>query len=382
MVCPLTILPREHVLTMANAVTSSTVTVLLFTCQRASMLREALESIRRQTARAAIARVVVSENSLDTQSEAVCAQFSDLPILYIQQRPPVAPLLHPRAIWEHVNTPAVAILHDDDWWASTHLRASLDVLDAKENCAAVFSSFFESYGPNGVPWLNQSYYFSWIAAGADTMESVAYMDRPAVMLACLLNAGLHYSTVVARAEPLRDAFERNVARGNSFDNDRTFPVFLSEHGPVGYVLTPEVFIRNHPTRFAWEAEYLKVGHMKLAQSTTRWLAQHYPQEVSEAAARFNAKARALDSSSAHSYWKILKAGTFEPQWSTLVKECGVDLSAMRRERENTILPLWAREVLGGICPPVMNRWLQRLCWEQLMLFKKRRANARAAASKQ
>jgi hypothetical protein len=342
------------------------------------MLREALESIRRQTARAAIARVVVSENSLNAESEAVCGQFSDLPILYVQQRPPVAPLLHPRAVWQHVNTPAVAILHDDDWWAATHLRSSLDALDAQESCAAVFSSFFESYGPKGTPWLNQYYYFAWVAAGADTMQSLVYMDPPAVMLACLINAGLHYSTVVGRTEPLRDALERNVSRGNSFDNDRTFPVFLSTHGPVGYVLTPEVFVRNHLTRFAWGAEYLKAGHMKLAQATTRWLAQHYPNEVSAAAARFNSTARALDGSSADAFWNILRTGTFEPQWSTLVTECGLELPAMRRPRENALLPLWAKEMLNGLCPPALNRWIHVKYWEQMMLLKKKRANARTA----
>jgi hypothetical protein len=277
-----------------------------------------------------------------------------------------------------VNTPAVAILHDDDWWAATHLRSSLDALDAQESCAAVFSSFFESYGPKGTPWLNQYYYFAWVAAGADTMQSLVYMDPPAVMLACLINAGLHYSTVVGRTEPLRDALERNVSRGNSFDNDRTFPVFLSTHGPVGYVLTPEVFVRNHLTRFAWGAEYLKAGHMKLAQATTRWLAQHYPNEVSAAAARFNSTARALDGSSADAFWNILRTGTFEPQWSTLVTECGLELPAMRRPRENALLPLWAKEMLNGLCPPALNRWIHVKYWEQMMLLKKKRANARTA----
>jgi hypothetical protein len=51
---------------------------------------------------------------------------------------------------------------------------------------------------------------------------------------------------------------------------------------------------------------------------------------------------------------------------------------MRRQRENALLPMWARELFGGLCPPVLNRWIQMKYWEQMMLLKKKRANARTA----
>src|SRR5450631_3615593 len=93
------------------------ITVLLCTFNRPEMLREALESVRQQTAHTAIARIVVSENSMNEESGSICDEFSDLPVVYVRQRPPVAPLLHVKTIWSLVESPLVAILHDDDWWA-------------------------------------------------------------------------------------------------------------------------------------------------------------------------------------------------------------------------------------------------------------------------
>jgi hypothetical protein len=336
------------------------------------MLRDALQSIREQTARDSIARVVVSENGSSGQSEKVCADFHDLPILYLQQRPPVTALLHIKFIWHLVQTPLAAILHDDDWWMATHLRSALDALESDERCVAVYSSFLESFGPHGTAWLNQCYHFAWLATGGETARPVVYLDPPAVMLGCLLNSGFHYSTVVGRSPAMWDASSRNISRGNSFDNDRTFPVFLSQHGPVGYVTTPNVFVRNHLGRDAWSAEHLSRGHMKMAQETTRFLLANFPTEVSAAAARFRSLARTLDSSSSEALWHVLKDGTFEPQWSTLVNECGIELSALRPPCTQTGLPHWAMDAFNAFCPPLLNRWLHVKLWERLMLRKKHR----------
>lgn len=345
---------------------SPKVTVVICTCDRYQMLVDALESVRRQTQRAAIARVVVSENSLSEQSRSVCTEFKDLPLVYVQQRPPIAPLLHLEALRDLVETPLMAILHDDDWWAPRHLESALDALQADEECVAVYSSFFETFGPRGYCWLNQSYYFSWLAAGGDFSQSVAYLDPASVMLSCLINVGLHYSTVVGRTDAMWDASSRNIARKNAFDNDRTFPVFLSRHGSVGYVTAPEVFVRNHPFRDAWTAEHLSRGHMVMAQATTRWLLQSYPEEVAGAAKKFKRLAEELGAHDADAFWHVLRQGTEEPQWSTLVRECGLELPAMKRPLEHSLLPGWLRELLSAVCPPVLYRWALKTMWKLIV----------------
>ena len=340
------------------------------------MLRDALQSIREQTARDAIARVVVSENGPSGESEKVCTDFPDLPIFYVQQRPPVPVLLHVRAIWHLVETPLAAILHDDDWWMPTHLRSALDALESNERCVAVYSSFLESFGLHGTARLNQCYYLAWLATGGETARPVVYLDPAATMLGCLVNAGFHYSTVVGRTPAMWDAFSRNIARGNAFDNDRTFPVFLSMHGPVGYATSPSVFVRSHPGRAAWSPENLRRGQMNLAQETTRFLLANFPTEVSAAAARFRSFAKTLDSQSAEALWRILKAGTFEPQWSTLINECGIEISALMPARTQIGLPHGVADAFNAFCPRLLNRWLQIKLWERLTLWKKHRQERR------
>jgi hypothetical protein len=332
------------------------------------MLRDALLSVRRQTARSAIARIVVSENSLSEGSKAVCGEFADLPVVYVQQRPPVPPLLHLKAIWGLVESPLVAILHDDDWWAPGHLASALATLESNERCVASYSSFLESLGPRSYAWFNHCVYLVWLAAGADFSQPTLLLDPPGVMLACLFNASLHYSTVVGRTEAMWDAYTQNVARGNAFDNDRTFPVFLSRHGSVGYVTGPDVFVRQHPFRTAWTAEYLKQGHMNMAQETTRWLLKHHPREVALAAAKFKQVAGELNSREAEAISGMLRTCVGEPQWTTLIEECGVELNAISAKLPRGLLPRWIVSSMVAVCPPVLWRLAMRIRmwggWEQ------------------
>jgi hypothetical protein len=357
--------------------TLSTVTIMLCTCERPEMLREALKTVREQTARAAISKIVVSENSLSGDSESICTEFTDLPIVYVQQRPPVIPLLHPKAIWHLIDTPLLAILHDDDWWAPRHLESALDVLKSNEHCPAVYSSFFEAFRPGGYTWLSQVYYFAWIAAGADFSRSVLFYDPSSVMLGCIINAGFHYSTVVGRAKAMWDAYSNNISWGNTFDNDRTFPVFLSQHGLLGYVTTPDVYVRQHPFRDAWSEEHLKHGHMKMARETTRRLLNAFPQEVSLAAAKFKQVCDNLDPREAGKVWPIIRDGIHEPQLSTLARECGINLADINRHPEEALFPKWFHSIVQSLAPPIFLRWAMRrrvTGWENTILRWQKKSN--------
>jgi hypothetical protein len=110
------------------------------------MLRDALESIRRQSAVDAVARIVVSENGLNEESGKVCAEFPDLPIVYLLQNPPIPALLHLKAIWHQVESPLVAILHDDDWWAPGHLISRCPGI-GRAMCGDLFGFLGELWAP-------------------------------------------------------------------------------------------------------------------------------------------------------------------------------------------------------------------------------------------
>ena len=63
------------------------VQVLIATRRRPDYLRVALESVRAQSAVDRIGTAVVSENGGSRDSQKVCLEFPDLPILYLFQEP-------------------------------------------------------------------------------------------------------------------------------------------------------------------------------------------------------------------------------------------------------------------------------------------------------
>src|SRR5262249_25076569 len=177
------------------------ISIVILTCDRASLLREALASVRNQTARETISQIIVSENSTNDESRAICGEFADLPIAYLQQTPPVPPLLHGRLILELVRSPLVAILHDDDWWAPEHLASGLVVLNREPKCAAVFSSHFLTRGPQFPFQVSEKLWRVWASQELGLSSAEIILDEVGVMLVCLFDATFHYSTLVGRSKP-------------------------------------------------------------------------------------------------------------------------------------------------------------------------------------
>jgi glycosyltransferase involved in cell wall biosynthesis len=318
---------------------SHMVCVVIPTCQRAPFLREALESVRRQTARKAIAQVVVSENSTNDESRAVCGEFPDLPITYLQQKPPMPALFHVQAIWEAVRSPVIAFLHDDDWWAPDHLASALGILEKEPKCAAVFSSHFVTQGPQFPFQVSHKLWRVWASQELGLSGAEIILDEVGVMLNCLFEATFHYSTLVGRRKPVIEAQVRVVSTGNPFDNDRTFPIFLSEHGAIGYVVRPDVFVRSHPEQDGRQDKY--EGRLwVLLRDTTRWLLKAEPAKVAAAVARFNA----LRQNMAPGDVVTLSNMTGEPQRTALIQECGLNLIP-------SVVGSRVRSLIRQVCPP-------------------------------
>src|SRR5688572_22058244 len=100
----------------------NTISVLVPTANHPKFLETALQSIARQTAIDKIEEVLVSENLLDRESEAVCKKFPNLPIRYILQDPPLTRFQNFDFLFNQARADLVALLCDDDWWAPGHLQ--------------------------------------------------------------------------------------------------------------------------------------------------------------------------------------------------------------------------------------------------------------------
>ena len=304
--------------------TYNVVTIIIPTCNRAQFLREALTSVQRQTARQAIEKIIVSENSASNESQAVCNEFDSLPIHYVQQNPPGSTLDNFKWLVEQAKSESlIAMLHDDDWWAPGHLEAATNVLATRPDCAAVYSNFIETIGPSYPGQLFSYGWFIWLASGCDYDKPVIMLDKVCVTLICLLNFAFHYSSLVARAEAMRQAFQRVVASGNLYDNDRLLPVYLSAYGNLGYITPPDTFIRRHSDQDS-APYHAEKKHFKFAAVTTRHLLTTEPEAVAGAAEKF---AHLLDQLSEDKLKYVYYAteGIEDPQRGVLINECGLRL---------------------------------------------------------
>jgi len=245
------------------------VTIILPTASRPLMLRRALESVAEQTACNKIERIFVSENGGNRDSEKICAQFPTLPITYVFRKP-ATPLEHAQILMrECLQSKLTAFLHDDDWWAPSHLTNAVEGIESHPNAGAYGSSHFVVSGESSVLKCNDNL-FPWFGASYPRFQAVWELSRLNVLMAQLLGTMSHYSTLVARTDFLKKSsyvYDLN----NPFDNDRMLLFALSTHGSFIYNPIPEAFIQDHGTQESYSFHMkTRTNHMC---ETTRWMMQ-------------------------------------------------------------------------------------------------------------
>ena len=235
------------------------VTVLISTADRPAFLRTALASVARQTARARIAKVVVSETAFGTQSEGVCAEFTTLPLVFLFQDPPLDSLSRLPTLLAEAETPHVAILHDDDWWHPDHLANGLRCLDEGGPEATYWCSYFRVSGESS--WLSHWSSSLWLGSGYQPLTEIWKLDLKQNILGCICCTPCHYSSLITNTRTLMGCCDAVTAQKNIFDNDRIIVTELAKRGITYFNPIPEVFIRYHnltdtlnfslSTRAAW-----------------------------------------------------------------------------------------------------------------------------------
>ena len=259
------------------------VTILLPTVSRPTMLRTALESIADQSASDAISRIIVSENGGSRESEDVCRQFPSLPITYLF-RDSIPPLEHAKVLMRDcLQGELTAILHDDDWWAPSHLANALWNLESNPGAAVYSANHFLVANESSLPKCCDTQIFAWFGANFAALNATWELSKNNVLMGGLLGTMAHYSTLVARTTALKKSayiYDLN----NPFDNDRMLLFALSLHGPLIFNPLPEVFVRYHAVQDCASFDsYTRIKHMC---DTTRWLLQTYGKPVEIVASNF------------------------------------------------------------------------------------------------
>ncbi len=259
------------------------INILIPTAGRPDMLRQALRSVRAQTARDRIRRVLVSENAGSKETGDVCREFPDLPIHYVSREPQLTPHIHHQTLMaEGLQDTYTAILHDDDWWGPGHLASAVRALDGAPQAAAYHCAIFKVNGESALLQCDTNLCF-WMGAGHPRMDAIWELGRDQVLLAALLMTPGHFSSLVARTPLLRAAsvvFQQDVF----YDSDRRLTVALSRAGNILHNPIPQVFIRYHGSQD--QRTYARENAGKLMARTTDWILQTAGVPPAEIARRF------------------------------------------------------------------------------------------------
>lgn len=246
------------------------ISVLIPTANRLHFLANALASVSRQTAVRRIAEVVVMENGGNRASEEVCKKFPNLPIRYIFREPRV-PLPDILSSWlKEARYPVVTMLHDDDWWADSHLERGVANLEQNPDASAVYSSCF--WVCNETSWTLSLFggFIAWFANDTAPAGGLRKLSFEQVLLASLLATGFHLSSMVTKKSVIATSLAV-LTDGNEFDVDRSLAVELSRHGKLLFNDTPSVFVRIHSGQGSAEAVVSNVERIWFPRNTRRLL---------------------------------------------------------------------------------------------------------------
>jgi hypothetical protein len=240
----------------------------------------------------------------------------------------------------------IASLHDDDWWAPNHLEVACKTLTEDPDCCACYSNVFETHAPDRPFEVSDKAWRVWLGNQGTWQKTILRLDPVAVMGSCLLYSPLHYSSLVGRLEPIRDAYAHVLDAGNCYDNDRLFPVFLSRHGSLGYNTLPDVFVRVHPGQDSLRRVYVENdAWITLYRDTSRWLLKTEPALVAAAVDRLNTALGRLD----YRDWERVSNMTWGAHRSMLIEECRLNL--LPSERPVAREPRRLRWLVRQLCPP-------------------------------
>jgi len=307
------------------------------------MLRTALRSVERQTAKEQVGAVIVSENAGNRGSADICAEFPTLPITYVMRDPPLSPLEHGMALFaeaEILPNKHIAILHDDDWWGINHLSTGLNELEENPDASSYWSASYLVYGESS--WYLQCWNETcWIAKGFPPLSEVAKLDRREAALACVGSGPAHYSTVIAEKNALCESFQKVAKTGNLFDNDRLLFLEFAKRAPVLVNFVPEVFVRQHRAQDQRSFSFLDAS-AHIAAATTAVL-EFCKEEGVDVLSEFE---RLYAECPVPPYRRHM-TGTFDERVvKELVRQRNMPLLRLRRPKKNM------KWLVKQLCPPL------------------------------
>jgi glycosyltransferase involved in cell wall biosynthesis len=253
------------------------VSVVIPTYKRPAFLRSALASLRNQSRRDRIREVIVSENSDDPGSRAVCAEFADLPIRlsYHPARQPPRPYEHFVEAVAKASAEWVGLLADDDMWGRYHLEEAVTALRDHPDAVAFFG-IGVIVGDDSREVRNgfSVHPHAFLPRCADAFETAWVWEPRDTLFETLLHVPVPMWSVVTRRSTALAAMEHFREPVVGMDADRYFLWGVGSRGPVIVGREATYFNRMHASndvqRFIRDQP--DANHAMAAEYTRRMLA--------------------------------------------------------------------------------------------------------------
>ncbi|MDB5287277.1 MAG: hypothetical protein JWR05_2226 [Mucilaginibacter sp.] len=220
------------------------ITVIIPSYRRAKYLKTALESVKQQTVLNKIDRIIVSENSTDLGAKEVCDTFPELNIDFFQQDGNWSAVEHLSWIINQSDSEFTAMLHDDDWWYTSHLQIGLEQLQQPDT-SAYFSNFIFVKDETGTDaTFHHANMISYVAE-KNTCLKPLHLSFEDVCCLCYIYTPFHMSAMMAKTAFLKHANNDGLKNAKPWYADRILYPYLSLHGKIALNIQVLVGIRNH-----------------------------------------------------------------------------------------------------------------------------------------
>jgi glycosyltransferase involved in cell wall biosynthesis len=227
------------------------ISVLIPTANEPRFLKMALQSVARQTAVNQIEEILVSENLMNRESEAVCGQFKDLPLRYKLQDPPISVSQHYKFLFGQAKADLVAFLCDDDWWGPGHLEVAYGALSRHSEAGVWASSSL--HVPGDTTWVGETSRspILWLAANRPSVCETWCLDSRQMLAAAWIVTPFHASSMVIRRSALKEMLSP-LTPEHPYQDDRIWQVQLGLHAMVLFEPSVHTYIRSHSAAHTWQ----------------------------------------------------------------------------------------------------------------------------------
>jgi hypothetical protein len=226
------------------------VTILIPTHRRPSMLVNTLESILSQSRLDLVKEIVISENSPDHRSEIVAEQFSaKLPIRFIRQSVELSAEEHFVALTKYSQSEHTALIGDDDMWDRYHLEEAERAFKQHPHIVAYFGQAVNVANETCYPFRSIGASLIQVPSREDrSLQDFFIWDKRLTAMQCMSHTPVNMWALVCGTKALQSSMELAFGKSpytKAASCDKVFIWELAKLGDIAVGRHIALFYRRH-----------------------------------------------------------------------------------------------------------------------------------------